>query len=278
MESFPDGSVVHSLYSSNWTLLETKTNQHSNLCANYQEGSVNGLYFGGNCVAPVDIPVLYETAEVPPEPTTSSPSKSPSIAPSKPPTPPTNQPSKSPTKSPVTNSPSSSPSSSPTKSPVTSSPSKSPSLSPITSSPVTSDPTVPQTDAPTIKEATPEPSQSPMAVTYVDKYVCAKNDPGDTEICSVGTVIGGECTTNGSGCGKNLRKTCFVVPCSSSGPSPTPAPATQAPTPTGGEPPNACPKCGDGNECCPSVGTCETQGKPSSRNCISNSNRLRRRA
>jgi len=229
MESFANGDVVHSIYSSDWTLLETKTNQHSNLCPNYLEGSVLGLYFGGSCTAPVDISVLYETAEVPPEPTTSSPSKSPTTAPTKAPSPPTDQPSKSPTKTPVTNSPTSGPTSS--------------------------------------------PSKSPTPITYVDKYICAKNDPGDAEVCSAGTNVGGECTTNGSecGCAKNGRcKTCFVASCSSSSPSPT-----QAPTPSGGEPPNAsCPKCGDGNECCPAVGTCETSGKPQNRNCIPN--RLRR--
>lgn len=229
MASFADGRVEHSIYSSDWTLLETKTNQHLNLCTNYLEGSVLGLYFGGTCVAPEDISVLYETAEVPPEPTTSSPSKSPTTAPTKAPSPPTDQPSKSPTKTPVTNSPTSGPTSS--------------------------------------------PSKSPTPITYVDKYICAKNDPGDAEVCSAGTNVGGECTTNGSecGCAKNGRcKTCFVASCSSSSPSPT-----QAPTPSGGEPPNAsCPKCGDGNECCPAVGTCETLGKPQNRNCIPN--RLRR--
>jgi hypothetical protein len=100
MESFANGDVV------------------LNLCTNYLEGSVLGLYFGGSCTAPVDISVLYETAEVPPEPTTSSPSKSPTTVPTKAPSPPTDQPSKSPTKTPVTNSPTSGPTCSPSKSPT----------------------------------------------------------------------------------------------------------------------------------------------------------------
>ena len=62
MESFINGSVVHTLSSSNGTLLESKTNVHSNLCTtNYQQGTVLGLYFGGTCTAPQAISVKYET-------------------------------------------------------------------------------------------------------------------------------------------------------------------------------------------------------------------------
>ena len=66
MESFSDGSVVHYLYTENWELLETQTNQHSNLCpSDYNQGSVLGLYFGGTCTAPQDISVTYEAVEEP---------------------------------------------------------------------------------------------------------------------------------------------------------------------------------------------------------------------
>jgi hypothetical protein len=62
MESFINGSVVHTLSSSNGALLESKTNKHSNLCtSNYQQGTVLGLYFGGTCTAPQAISVKYET-------------------------------------------------------------------------------------------------------------------------------------------------------------------------------------------------------------------------
>ena len=72
MESFIDGRVVHYLYTENWVLLETQTNQHSNLCpSDYEVGSVLGLYFGGTCTAPQDISVTYEAVEEP-EITTSS--------------------------------------------------------------------------------------------------------------------------------------------------------------------------------------------------------------
>jgi len=66
MESFSDGQVVHFLYTENWELLETQTNQHSNLCpSDYEVGSVLGLYFGGTCTAPQDITVTYEAVEEP---------------------------------------------------------------------------------------------------------------------------------------------------------------------------------------------------------------------
>ena len=81
MRSLPDGTVVHSLYSRDWSLLESKTNTHTNLCTNYQEGSVQGLYFGGTCTAPEDISVVYEAVDGPPKPTT-SPTRNPSLGPS----------------------------------------------------------------------------------------------------------------------------------------------------------------------------------------------------
>ena len=66
MESFSDGRVVHTLHDDNWTLLETQTNQHSNLCpSNYEVGNVLGLYFGGTCTAPQDVTVTYEAVEEP---------------------------------------------------------------------------------------------------------------------------------------------------------------------------------------------------------------------
>ena len=77
MKSFDDGSVVHSLFSSDWTLLEFKTNYHSNLCTNYEQGSVLGLYFGGTCTAPEDISVTYEAVTGPPAPSTAAPTDAP---------------------------------------------------------------------------------------------------------------------------------------------------------------------------------------------------------
>ena len=62
MKSFPDGRVVHSLFASSGALLEEQTNQHEHLCADYQQGQVNGLYFGGTCTAPLDVSVTYTDA------------------------------------------------------------------------------------------------------------------------------------------------------------------------------------------------------------------------
>jgi hypothetical protein len=43
--------------------LEKQTVQHKNLCVeNYYEGTVNGLYFGGTCRAPIDILAVYTKA------------------------------------------------------------------------------------------------------------------------------------------------------------------------------------------------------------------------
>ena len=119
MESFADGSVLHSLYDGDWTLLETKTNVHNNRCeANYEQGSVLGLYFGGTCTAPDDIKVAYEAmVDGPPDDGTSGPSVSPTKSPSQ-------GPSRMPSSSPV------GPSVSPTKSP-SQGPSRMPSSSPV---------------------------------------------------------------------------------------------------------------------------------------------------
>lgn len=44
------------------TLLETVTIQHKVTCSdNYNEGTVDGLYFGGTCEAPEDIVVVYQS-------------------------------------------------------------------------------------------------------------------------------------------------------------------------------------------------------------------------
>ncbi len=79
MDSYSNGTVVHSIISSlDETLLESKTNVHSNLCVNYEQGAVLGLYFGGTCAAPQDITVKYETVSGP----TNAPSVSPTRLPS----------------------------------------------------------------------------------------------------------------------------------------------------------------------------------------------------
>jgi hypothetical protein len=78
MESYANGTVVHSISSSTNTLLESKSNVHSNLCTNYEQGAVLGLYFGGTCSAPQDITVKYETVSGP----TNSPSATPTRSPS----------------------------------------------------------------------------------------------------------------------------------------------------------------------------------------------------
>lgn len=41
-------------------LLETKTIPHSS-CSSYKQGSVLGLYFGGECPAPQQVGVCYTT-------------------------------------------------------------------------------------------------------------------------------------------------------------------------------------------------------------------------
>lgn len=58
-----DGITTFNLQDANKILLESVTVQHDNLCAsNYFEGTVDGLYFGGTCAAPIDVVVPYERA------------------------------------------------------------------------------------------------------------------------------------------------------------------------------------------------------------------------
>ena len=82
MDSYANGTVVHSILSStDYTLLESKSNVHSNLCANYEQGAVLGLYFGGTCAAPQDITVKYETVlSGPTNPPSAIPTRSPSTS------------------------------------------------------------------------------------------------------------------------------------------------------------------------------------------------------
>jgi hypothetical protein len=55
------GLSTFMLYGSDETLLETVTVQHTVTCSeNYNEGTVDGLYFGGTCAAPEEIVVLYQ--------------------------------------------------------------------------------------------------------------------------------------------------------------------------------------------------------------------------
>ncbi|KAL3811086.1 hypothetical protein ACHAXA_008063 [Cyclostephanos tholiformis] len=96
MESFSNGTVLHSLRSHDGTLLESKINIHTNLCMNYEQGTVLGLYFGGSCTAPQSISVLYAAVAGP----TVSPSKGPNISPASTGTP--TAPPSSPTLGPVT--------------------------------------------------------------------------------------------------------------------------------------------------------------------------------
>jgi hypothetical protein len=54
------GLSTFSLLDSSGQLLEVQTVQHDNLCPdNYNEGFLQGLYFGGTCRAPVDVTVQY---------------------------------------------------------------------------------------------------------------------------------------------------------------------------------------------------------------------------
>ena len=54
------GLSTFSLFDSNSSLIEVQTVQHLNKCKdNYSEGIVDGLYFGGTCVAPESVIVSY---------------------------------------------------------------------------------------------------------------------------------------------------------------------------------------------------------------------------
>ncbi len=77
MESYSNGTVLHSLSSSDGALLESKMNIHANLCANYEQGTVLGLYFGGTCPAPQAISVRYAAVAGP----TTSPTQAPTPSP-----------------------------------------------------------------------------------------------------------------------------------------------------------------------------------------------------
>lgn len=57
-----EGLTTYNLYTTDMKLLETHVVQHTQLCSdNYYMGTVNGLYFGGDCKAPVDIVVQYKS-------------------------------------------------------------------------------------------------------------------------------------------------------------------------------------------------------------------------
>ena len=61
--------------------------------------------------------------------------------------------------------------------------------------------------APT-KNPTPQPTSSPSPiVATVAKFICAKNEPIPSTICSEGSVASGKCTTEGQldGCGKGKK-------------------------------------------------------------------------
>ena len=56
------GLSTFTLLDSKRQVLETVYIQHSNFCEeNYFEGTVDGLYFGGTCEAPLDIIVTYSS-------------------------------------------------------------------------------------------------------------------------------------------------------------------------------------------------------------------------
>ena len=90
---------------------------------------------------------------------------------------------------------------------------------------------------------TTSPTKQPTGPTVV-KYLCSKNDPGDTEICLLGEgSLGSACLEEGISCG-NGGKVCWLAECSGGPPSPTPPP----PAPTGCEPVDG--PCNDGIDCC----------------------------
>lgn len=59
-----DGQTMFSLIDPiTGTVMEQQIVQHKQTCPdNYFEGTVNGLYFGGTCVAPEDVWVTYSSA------------------------------------------------------------------------------------------------------------------------------------------------------------------------------------------------------------------------
>jgi hypothetical protein len=178
------------------------------------------------------------------------------------------------TLAPVTSSPSKSPTKFPTKSPSTS-PTKNPTPSPTVSShpTVSASPTKAPTPSPT-KNPTLSPSKSPTKspVSTVPKFICSKNNPGD--VCATGEVVvsGGECETQGQGCGNTNRgDQCWLADCpSTSGPTP-PTPTASPPTPSPPTPNPPTGSCLTGGVLC-SAGTCcngcETSGKMADRVCL----------
>lgn len=54
------GKTSYILMTDAGAVLETRVVQHANTCVdNFNEGIVDGLYFGGNCRAPEEVGVLY---------------------------------------------------------------------------------------------------------------------------------------------------------------------------------------------------------------------------
>mmetsp|Transcript_3349 Transcript_3349/g.3317 ORF Transcript_3349/g.3317 Transcript_3349/m.3317 type:complete len:219 (-) Transcript_3349:8-664(-) len=54
------GLSTYTLLTENGEFLEQQTIQHENLCVdNFYEGTVHGLYFGGDCRAPTDVTIQY---------------------------------------------------------------------------------------------------------------------------------------------------------------------------------------------------------------------------
>ena len=116
--------------------------------------------------------------------------------------------------------------------------------------------TAPPTNSPTVspskKPSTDAPSKSPSKAPTPPKYLCQRNDPGDTQICDTGEVLGGQCNgkADGDSCGGN--KKCWLADCTSGGPAPTPTdPPVGGPTPTTDctlvQTGNSCKK---GSDCC----------------------------
>lgn len=60
LEMDESGLSQYHLSDSDGDSIETQTVQHQNACAeNYNEGTVHGLYFGGDCRAPEDVTIQY---------------------------------------------------------------------------------------------------------------------------------------------------------------------------------------------------------------------------
>ena len=116
----------------------------------------------------------------------------------------------------------------------------------------------PPTSSPT-PPPTPSPTTTPVANQA--KYICAKNPPLPSTICTDGSVAGGDCATENenNGCRKGGKRCWWNPACPGSD---NPSPTTPSPTPnTGG-----CPVCAKtGKACCE---TCIDGGKPSGRGCF----------